>query len=238
VADLADTTAIGRGERDLNVESRPFSVRSSAPALSQIGASKSARADYPILAGLPEPDEIYRTTVAFHFRQRNFNRLEEEAQTARSGKGPFPCGSWRLFEFYGAVESVPKKNWDDNAWDEHLRILQEWVAAKPESATARIALANAHIGLGWRASGRSYANTVTAEGWETFGRELELARTTLVEAAKLQQRCPYWFEATQDVALAQGWEKNPARELFDQAIAFEPTYYHYYRAYANYLLLK
>src|ERR1700693_5857735 len=42
----------------------------------------------------------------------------------------------------------------------------------------------------------------------------------------------------QIVAYAQGWNKQQTRELFDQATAFEPTYYHYYREYANYLLPK
>jgi hypothetical protein len=42
----------------------------------------------------------------------------------------------------------------------------------------------------------------------------------------------------QNVALAQGWDKQQARELLDEASAFEPTYYHFYREYANFLLPK
>jgi len=56
--------------------------------------------------------------------------------------------------------------------------------------------------------------------------------------AKLKEKCPYWYQAMQGVALAQGWDKSQARKLFDAAAAFEPTYYHYYRLYANYLLPK
>jgi hypothetical protein len=40
------------------------------------------------------------------------------------------------------------------------------------------------------------------------------------------------------VALNQGWSKAQARDLLDQAVAFEPGYYHFYREYAYYLLPK
>ena len=42
----------------------------------------------------------------------------------------------------------------------------------------------------------------------------------------------------QTVALAQGWDKQQARELFDRAASFAPSYYHFYREYANFLLPK
>lgn len=42
----------------------------------------------------------------------------------------------------------------------------------------------------------------------------------------------------QAIALSEGWDKPQARELFDQAAAFEPTYYNFYREHANYLLPK
>jgi hypothetical protein len=38
------------------------------------------------------------------------------------------------------------------------------------------------------------------------------------------------------VAHNAGWDKAHFRELFDRAVAFPPNYYHYYRAYANYIL--
>jgi hypothetical protein len=84
----------------------------------------------------------------------------------------------------------------------------------------------------------TYANTVSAEGWKLHAERYALDAATLAEAAKLPEKCPYWYEAMQQIALEQGWEKAQARELFEQAIAFEPDYYHYYREYAYYLLPK
>ena len=60
----------------------------------------------------------------------------------------------------------------------------------------------------------------------------------LIKAAQLKEKDPFWFEAMQTVALAQGWDEAQARELLDQAVASEPGYYHYYREHANFLLPK
>ena len=65
-----------------------------------------------------------------------------------------------------------------------------------------------------------------------------MAKAVLVQSAKLKEKCPYWFEAMQHVSLAEGWDKQQARELLDQAAAFEPDFYHYYREYANFVLPK
>jgi hypothetical protein len=60
----------------------------------------------------------------------------------------------------------------------------------------------------------------------------------LIDAAKLKEKDPYWYTAMQYVALSQGWDKSRAKEVLDAAIAFEPTYYHVYRQYVNFLLPK
>jgi hypothetical protein len=40
------------------------------------------------------------------------------------------------------------------------------------------------------------------------------------------------------IALAQGWDRQRTRQLFEQALAHEPGYYHAFREYATYLLPK
>jgi hypothetical protein len=65
-----------------------------------------------------------------------------------------------------------------------------------------------------------------------------MASATLADAARLKEKCPYWYEVMQTVALAQGWDKSQSRELMEQAVAFEPDYYHFYREHANSLQTK
>lgn len=79
---------------------------------------------------------------------------------------------------------------------------------------------------------------MSGSGWSLFGQRIELGKAALLEAAREKEKCPYWYEAMQQVALAEGWDKQQARELLDQAAAFEPTFYHFYREYANFLLPK
>src|SRR5262249_12720962 len=62
------------------------------------------------------------------------------------------------------------------------------------------------------------------------------AYTTLVEAEQLPAKCPHWYFVMLEVARDQGWNKERTRALFERAIAFEPSYYHYYREYAYNLL--
>src|SRR5262249_29373224 len=56
------------------------------------------------------------------------------------------------------------------------------------------------------------------------------------QAASLKEKDPHWYSAMQMVAKNEGWGQSEARELLDQAVAFEPDYYPYYRFYSIYLL--
>jgi hypothetical protein len=61
---------------------------------------------------------------------------------------------------------------------------------------------------------------------------------TLLEAEKLPSKCLHWYFVMLDVARDQDSSKERLREIFDQAVAFEPAYYHYYREYAYDVLPK
>ena len=74
--------------------------------------------------------------------------------------------------------------------------------------------------------------------WLRFKKEDEKGQKTLIEAAELPARCPHWYFVMLEIARDQGWNKQQTRELFEQAIALEPAYYHYYREYALNLLPK
>lgn len=89
---------------------------------------------------------------------------------------------------------------------------------------------------GWQSRGSGLANTVSDSQWEKFGDGTSKAKAILLEVATLKEKDPMWYQVMLMVAQSEGWEKAEARELFDQAIAFEPGFYHYYRMYANLLL--
>jgi hypothetical protein len=186
-----------------------------------------------------ENEATYEHRIQLYFHYRNFRDLEREADEARTRKGRVVGGVWKIFEIYVALgkDAVEGEGTDAN-WKAYLETFKAWMAAESESATARVALANAYIEYAWHARGRGYSDTVSHKGWNLMEERMELARTTLLQAARLREKCPYWFEAMQMVATAQGWDKASTRELFNRASAFEPAYFHYYREYANFLLPK
>jgi len=157
----------------------------------------------------------------------------------RSGRIRFSGGSWKLPRLYEAItEPTGGSEAPDADWEGLLTKLKKWCAQKPDSITARVALAETYSHYAWKARGKAYANKVTDEGWRLFEERLRLARATLDEASALTEKCPEWYAAMQTVAMGQGWDRDRAAELLQQAITFEPAYDFYYRAFALYLLPK
>lgn len=182
---------------------------------------------------------LYRNNMINYLLHMQFDDLDEAEREARAGRTRFVGGTWKLYEFYDAV-SAPLRGQDapESDWSDHFARLKAWAAAKPESSAPLIALAASYLTYAYKARGNGYADTVSDTGWQLYTERNAMAAAALVEAAKLKEKSPYWFEAMQQVALAQGWDKSQARELLDAATAFEPDYYHFYREYAYYLLPK
>jgi hypothetical protein len=184
-------------------------------------------------------EEGYKYQVEGYLFQKDYEALERTAHEARSSQARFRGGTWQLFDFYDALkEPIVRDEPTGEDWRSHIASLKAWESAWPESVTARIALAFAYETYGSQARGTGYADSVSDMGWKLNAERDELAASTLTEAAKLKEKCPFWFEAMQGIAISQGWDKSRARKLLEQAVAFEPHYYHYYREYANFLLPK
>jgi hypothetical protein len=186
-----------------------------------------------------QTEQEYASPIKQAFSQGNYDELERIIKEAREGKGRILGGNWKLLEFYDAVYGTfLGPNGDESDWKMFFDSLNQWIKAKPESAAARISLAEAYTGYAWKARGGGYANSVTEEDWELFRERFAEASAVLAEAAKLKEKCPYWYETMQTVALAQGWDKSLMRELMELGVAFEPDYYHFYREHANSLQTK
>ena len=183
-----------------------------------------------------QTEQEYESPIKQDFSQAKFDQLEKAASEARMGKGRVIGGVWKLYDFYDAIgKTFIREHPDESDWNIYFDSLKQWIAAKPESAAARLSLAHAYMAYAWDARGRGYADSVTDKGWELFGDRIAMASATLAEASRLKEKDPYWYELMQMLALDQGWDKSQARELLEQAAASEPGYYHYYREYANFL---
>jgi hypothetical protein len=184
-----------------------------------------------------ETEGEYGNQVATYLIEKNYEALEQAAREARTKKARFEGDVWKLYIFYdGLGKPTLGAEATDEDWNYHIGRVKDWEAARPQSVSARITLAQTYLMYANQARGGGYANTVSDTGWKLYHERIQLAAASLTHAAKLKEKCPYWYEVMQNVALAQGWDKAQARKLLDEAAAFEPNFYHYYREYANYLL--
>lgn len=165
--------------------------------------------------------------------QGKYAELDAIAHDLRVNKTRFPGGVWKLHAFYeGVSEPYFGEYASDKEWAEHLQRLDAWLKAQPKSVTAHIAFANGYMSFGWHARGGGYSDSVSDRGSKLFAGMAEISRNTLLEADKLDEKCPEWFNAMLRVAQAQGWDLQEARALVAGSMKLEPSYYYSYRAFA------
>jgi hypothetical protein len=167
--------------------------------------------------------------------EEKFDDLDSMAAKFRSEKTRFPGGQWKLSAYYDALD---KPMLTDKDSLDHLAHLKHWIAQRPDSITARIALATSLHRWAWVARGNGMADSVTLEGWLLFGQRIQESQKVLEAAAKLHEHCPQWYSEMMVVGLAQNWNEAKMKEVFEQGIQFEPEYFHLYKQMANYLLPK
>ena len=183
----------------------------------------------------------YASTIAKMLKDEKFAELDCLADRARSNKERFSGGAWKIHELYGGLyEPVqyPVKHATQDDWNNLLQRLQKWVTARPQSVTARVALARTYITYAYDARGNGFANTVSDSGWKLFEERTTVAKGILDEASALPTKCPEWYVDMLLVAQNQSWGADRARALFDEAFKFEPGYYYDARVLASYLLPK
>jgi hypothetical protein len=194
-------------------------------------------------AGSVDPEDAEESSAwEFGLRVRNlmaydrFDKLEGIADSARASKARFLGGPWKLWVFYQALSRVRDRGSTptEASWENYIARVNRWVAAKPDSITARLVLADVYGQYAWQARGQDRA--VSAESRKVFEERSAKQLAVLNDAAKLSAKCPRYYETMQDLALAQGWDRARADKLLQEAMAFEPGYYPYYLRHAAYLL--
>jgi len=160
--------------------------------------------------------------------------MEKIAHQVRIDKSACPAASGNSLASTKALVTLPPEIIPPTAeWSAHIDDLKKWIAAIRDLRPRVFALAQAYIQYAWFARGSGYSNSVAEFHWELFGQRIALAKATLIEAAHLKEKCPYWYEAMLIVALAEGWTKNRPANFSIRPPAFDSTYYHYYREYAK-----
>jgi len=219
-----------------------LACRSAAPDVSKAKPSSCALTDAQAagLGGDASTDvhalSDYSKTMYGLLKAERFEQLDCIADSARSHKETFPGGMWKIHDVYVDLVRPPLHATEED-WTAHIDLVKRWVAARPESITARIALAESYSNYGADARGTGFANTVSESGWKLFEERTAKAKQILEEASTLSTKDPEWYAAMQTVSLGSA-EPDARRALFEQAVKFEPAYYYYYRSYAYSILPK
>jgi hypothetical protein len=167
--------------------------------------------------------------------KEQFDTLDRTAEGFRRSKARWAGGGWKLRTLYEALDAPHQTDPDMVAHLEHLR---HWMTARPESMTARVALATSLTRWAWIARGNGTADKVTADGWQLFGQRIQEAETVLAGSQNMKTMDPQWYSEEMVVGLAQGWDEKRVREVFERGVQFEPEYQYFYKARAGYLLPK
>jgi tetratricopeptide (TPR) repeat protein len=200
--------------------------RKNRTTLPQVGATKETDTEYAswVYSG------IFYEALVHH----DFDLLERAVGEARTSKQKLRSGTWKLQFIYSGVER-PYTLGKDYEWKQQLDLLDQWVKAKPDSSTAKTALAACYVAFAWNTRGPGYANTVSEQKWKLFYERLDQARNIL-SSIQSQPRCPKWYALMQQIALAQNWDKESYERLFEEAVKYEPGWYEYYKLKAMALL--
>lgn len=220
----------GGEQENPNAPSRKSGVKENISSAEKAAAAKLKPVKDPVA------EEIWAANLKTRqaYNSRRFDELEKEAAELRAKKEVFGNGSWKIVQFYVALACSDDE--PESMWQLHDRIHQEWIAARPESITARVAYAEFLTEYAWHARGTGYADTVKDKGWKLFGERLATARKILDEARGLTEKDPHWWLTALTVALGQGWSAEQYEVLLAEAHAFEPKFWGYDTARAYSLL--
>jgi uncharacterized protein DUF4034 len=156
-----------------------------------------------------------------------YDELDRIADQYRKSKETFTNGEWKLSALYEGTSAFKEDTAPENKWKMKLDRLNDWVQKKPQSITARVALAECLTGYAAEKRGTNFASKVTEEQWRGFNENMKKAAEVLIGARTLKEKCPGWWSAFQSVAMA-GMDRETYEKLFNEAISFEPKYSRFY----------
>lgn len=206
-------------------DKKPSETEKPDPPAETVDPVRKAAAKKLKIVKDPTIDEI--ETASHNCRQAynnsRFDELEKLFTQARDSKTLFRDGEWKLERLYRSLTCRDEE--PENMWELHDKIHESWIAAKPESLTARIAHADFFVAYAWHARGNGYANKVPPKAWKTFEIRLAKAAKILEKAKELNQKDPYYWHVLMTVGKGQGWDKATFDSVVEKSVAEEPKYY-------------
>jgi hypothetical protein len=165
---------------------------------------------------------------------KDYDGLDAFARKLRDSKESYDAGAWKFCFVYCGLDLPEEASNAD--WTVRLTALQDWINARTNSITARVAMANDLVTFAWKARGDGFADTVTEEGWQLFNQRLNEAVKVLDTAKPLKEQCPYWWSVKLETDLGLSTDRPQYDATFEEATNAWPDYDPYYHHRAWYLM--
>lgn len=190
------------------------------------------------------PAEKFCAAIESELVATRFDALDALESELRDPDTRLVGGNSQLYEFYGALGAYATSGLfscgSHVAFDEKRQLLERWVAAKPASVGAHIALAQLWWNSGVTQRGADYANSVGFFQWIGLYSALSKAKAIL---AQLDTRAdPHAYYLLTAIAQFDWWWFSNPRETLDglyaDAVKAYPMYYHLYSQRADNLQVR
>ena len=212
--------------------------KSAGDAAQATTAATSAAVAQPTITMVESPETKGQNEIKLEaltlFTNKDYRGLEALAALRRGSKARYPNGNWKLTFTYAGLE--PSNEESAATWQARLALADDWIRARPESMTARVAKARLLIAQAWKIRSSDWADNVAEANWKPFQAKLVEATAVLNKAKPLQERCPIYWAAWQKVAVGLGMRRTDYDALVSQAIKEFPDYGYYYNSRAIFLL--
>jgi hypothetical protein len=159
--------------------------------------------------------------------QKKYDELEKIATSLRKSGESFPSGKWKLDTFYNSFykeRRVYSERLKEDDYQNRFGLIQAWVSAKPQSVTAKVALAGLYCKYAWFARGGGYANKVSDNGWRLMAERNAAALKTLQEALALAEKDPHAYYLMLQIAKDESYDDAKYAQIFNESITRFPHY--------------
>lgn len=172
--------------------------------------------------------------IQSYLKGKQWDALEAVGKKAFSNKVPYAGGGLEIDGFFLSVVHDPagRGRATDLGSKDYLQLIdsvQAWIAAKPSSAMARIALAYVLMQYAWKARGNGFANTVSEEAFALMHDREQKALRILYDAHSIKESYPFFWYVELNL-LKDASKKAGMYSAFKQSQIEYPGYFGAYEA--------
>jgi ankyrin repeat protein len=160
-------------------------------------------------------------------QDKNYKALEGKAALLLINQSRWGDGSWPIDDFFRAMTSdIPGRSVAD--YNRRLKQIEAWVAARPDSITAKLSLIRVLVDTGWAHRGSGYSKTVTKDNFQKFDEFLQRAARVAEEIADAGLDNPVIYSTSIRLLNPLGVDKKKLKAFALQSLEANPEFYPVY----------